>query len=317
MKKLQIIFGLFCALFLLSQGSYAQVTYRIQKLANGSYKASMKSGTAYSGSGAQIANSFQFTVLAPTGSGAVQNLTSLILSGASGVTTAPSFGFNRTNAPAANSTKDYIFFKLNNTPQFDIAANVEIDLFTFDIAGSCLGNLDLFINGTTAIPAGLNPGNSISIVGAGPGNQYTANYGGTAPCSVGNPDITISLSAPSTATVGTNYNYTYVVTNAGAVSTTGTPITLTSTLPLGLSFVSGTGTGWSCSATGQNVTCTSSNVLAPTATNTVTIAVTPTVNGTYNTQGNIVGGGDTTSAASNTVNTTTGCTINAGILTRL
>ena len=50
MKKLQIIFGLFCALFLLCQGGYAQVSYRIQKLTNGSYKASIKSGTAYSGS---------------------------------------------------------------------------------------------------------------------------------------------------------------------------------------------------------------------------------------------------------------------------
>lgn len=317
MKKLQIILGLFCALFLLSQGIYAQVSYRIQKLTNGSYKASMKSGTAYFGSASQISNSFQFTVLAPTGSGAVQNLTSLILAGASGITTAPSFGFNRTNAPSVNSSKDYIFFKLNNPPQFDIIINTEIDLFTFDVAGSCLGNLDLFVNGTTPIPVGLNPGNNISIVGAGPGNQYIANYGGSAPCAIGNPDLTVSLSAPSTAVVGSNFNYVYTVSNGGATSTIGTSITLTTTLPTGLSFVSGTGTGWSCSAMGQNVTCTSSNVIAPSATNTVTIAVTPTVNGTFITQGNIVGGGDATSYTSNTVTTTTGCSINAGSLTRL
>ncbi|PWK17630.1 hypothetical protein LV89_04346 [Arcicella aurantiaca] len=317
MKKLPIIFGLFCALLLLSQGSFAQVTYRIQKLTNGSYKASMKSATAYSGSAAQISNSFQFTVLIPTGSGTIQNLTNMILSGGSGVTTAPSFGFNRTNAPSVNSSKDYIFFKLNNTPQFDIAVNTEIDLFTFEIAGSCLGNLDLFVNGTTPTPVGLNAGNNISIVGAGPGNQYTTNYGTSAPCAVGNPDITIALSAPSTAVVGTNFNYVYTVSNDGAISTTGTPITLTSTLPAGLSFVSGTGTGWVCSATGQNVTCTSSNVIAPSASNTVTFTVTPTVNGTFNTLGSIVGGGDTTSMNSNTVSTTTGCTINAGSLTRL
>lgn len=317
MKKLQFIFGLLCSIFLMNQGSYGQVTYRIQKLTNGSYKASMKSVTAYSGSASQISSSFQFTVLAPTGSGTVQNLTSLILSGTSGVTTAPSFGFNRTNAPAANPTKDYIFFKLGNTPQFDIAANVEIDLFTFDVAGSCLGNLDLFVNGTTPIPAGLNPGNNISIVGAGPGNQYSANYGGAAPCAVGNPDITISLAGPSTAVVGTNFNYVYTVTNGGAVSTTGTAITLTTTIPAGLNFVSGTGTGWSCSASGQNVTCTSSNIIAASSTNSITIAVTPTVNGSFNTQGSIIGGGDTSAATSNTVSTTTGCNINAGSLTRL
>lgn len=317
MKKLQILLGLFGALFLLTQEVNAQVTYRIQKLANGSYKASMKSGAAYSGSGAQISNSFQFTVLAPTGSGTVQNLTSLILSGSSGVITAPTFGFNRINAPANNSSKDYIFFKLSNTPQFNIAANTEIDLFTFTIAGSCLGNLDLFVNGTTPIPSGLNPGNNISIVDAGAGNQYTVNYGGAAPCAVGNPDIILSLTAPSTAVVGTNFNYVYTVTNAGAVNTTGTPISLTTTLPAGLSFISGTGTGWSCNASGQDVTCTSSNIITAGNTNTLTLAVLPTTGGTFISQGSIIGGGDTTSAISNVVTTTTGCSINSGTLTRL
>lgn len=67
MKNLKVILGLFCVLLLVNQVAKAQVTYRIQKLTNGSYKASMKSVTSYSGSGAQISNSFQFTVLAPTG----------------------------------------------------------------------------------------------------------------------------------------------------------------------------------------------------------------------------------------------------------
>lgn len=317
MKKLSIVLGLFCALLLLSEKSTAQITYRIQKLSSGLYKASMKSAVAFSGASSQVSVSFQYTVLAPTGSGAVQNLTSLILSGASGVTTSPSFGFDRVNSPVNNSTKDYIFFKLKNTPQFDIAANSEIDLFTFSIAGSCLGNLDLFVNGATATPSGLNPGNNITIVGAGPGNQYTANYGGSAQCAVGNPDITASLSAPSTAVIGTNYNYIFSLTNGGAVSTTGAPMTLITTLPAGLSFVSASGSGWSCSASGQNVTCTSSNVITPNGNNTITIAVNPTTNGIFNLQGSIVGGGDTASAVSNTVTTTTGCSINAGTLGRL
>ena len=317
MKKFPILLFLFFALLLLGEKSNAQVTFRIQKLTNGSYKASLKSVTAYSGSAAQISNSFQFTVLASTGSGAVQNLNNLILSGTSGVTTPPSFAFNRTNAPSTNTSKDYIFFKLQNTPQFNIPSNTEIDLFTFDIAGTCLGNLDLFVNGTTPIPPGLNPGNNISIVGAGPGNQYTANYGGSAPCAVGNPDITLSLTAPSTATVGTNFNYVYTATNAGAVSTTGTTITFATTLPSSLSYVNGTATGWTCSASGQNVSCSSTNVIAPSGNNVITIAVKPTANGTFTGVGSIIGGGDSSSASSNSVTTTAGCSISAGTLTRL
>jgi hypothetical protein len=319
MKKLPIILFLYFALFLLGQKSNAQVTFRIQKLTNGSYKASMKSVSAYSGTAAQISNSFQFTVLAPTGAGAIQNLTSLILSSTSGVTTPPSFGFNRTNAPSTNPTKDYIFFKLNNTPQFNITANTEIDLFTFDIAGACLGDLDLFVNGTTVSPPGTNAGNNISIVGAGPGNQYTANYGGLAPCAVGNPDVTITLVAPSTATVGTNFSYVYTATNGGLINTTGSTMTLTTTLSPGLNFVSSAGStsGWACSAIGQNVSCLSTNVIAPSGNNVITIVVKPTVEGTFAGAGNISGGGDTSVFSSNNVTTTTGCSISAGTLTRL
>lgn len=183
MKKISFIFGLFLALLLLVNESNAQVSFRIQKLLNGSYKASMKSINAYSGSNSQISTSFQFTVLASTGSGVIQNLTSLIVLG-TGVTQPPSFSFNRNNAPVINPSKDYIFFNLANTPQFNIVANTEIDLFTFEVAGACLGNLDLFVNGTTPSTVGLNSGNNISIVGAGPGNQYSNNYGGAASCSV-------------------------------------------------------------------------------------------------------------------------------------
>lgn len=184
MKKIPFIFGLFLALLFLANESKAQVSFRIQKLLNGSYKASMKSVNAYSGANSQISNSFQFTVLASTGSGAIQNLTSLIVLG-TGATKPPSFSFNRNNAPVTNPSKDYLFFILNNTAQFDIAANTEIDLFTFDVAGACLGNLDLFVNGTTPSPPRLNSGNNISIVGAGPVNQYSNNYGGPALCSAG------------------------------------------------------------------------------------------------------------------------------------
>ena len=54
--------------------------------------------------------------------------------------------------------------------------------------------------------------------------------------------------------------YTITVGNAGSVATSGT-ITVTDTLPAGLTYVSATGTGWSCGASGQVVTCTSSDVI--------------------------------------------------------
>ena len=184
MKKISFIVSLFLTFLFLANESNAQVSFRIQKLPTGSYKASMKSVTSYAGTLSQISNSFQFTVLVVTGSGAIQNLTSLIALG-SGVTKAPSFSFKRSNAPTTNPSKDYVFFNLINLSQFDIAANKEIDLFSFDVAGACLGDLELFVNGTTPASQGLNSGNNISIVGASPDNQYINNYGGSAACSTG------------------------------------------------------------------------------------------------------------------------------------
>lgn len=184
MKKISFIVGLFLAFLFLVNESNAQISFRIQKLPTGSYKASMKSVTSYAGTLSQISNSFQFTVLAITGSGAIQNLTSLIVLG-SGVTKAPLFSFKRNDAPISNPSKDYIFFNMINLSQFDIAANTETDLFYFDVAGACLEDLDLFVNGITPASQGLNSGNNISIVGAGLANQYINNYGGPATCSAG------------------------------------------------------------------------------------------------------------------------------------
>jgi uncharacterized repeat protein (TIGR01451 family) len=117
------------------------------------------------------------------------------------------------------------------------------------------------------------------------------------------PNLTIGKSGPATATQGSNFNYTLVVTNTGTAATSGV-ITVADTLPAGLSFVSGSGGGFTCTAAGQNVTCTSSAVIAMNGTATITLAVNPTATGAKNNTASVIGGGDSSAASSNTVNTT-------------
>jgi alpha-tubulin suppressor-like RCC1 family protein len=117
----------------------------------------------------------------------------------------------------------------------------------------------------------------------------------------GAPDLLIGKSGPATATQGTNFSYTLVVTNTGTVATSGV-ITVTDTLPAGLGFVSGS--GFTCAASGQNVSCTSSSAIAVNGTATITLTVNPTTAGAVSNTASVIGGGDTSVAASNSVNTT-------------
>jgi uncharacterized repeat protein (TIGR01451 family) len=78
------------------------------------------------------------------------------------------------------------------------------------------------------------------------------------------PDLAISKThTPATfAAGGTTGYYTLVPSNVGSVATSGL-ITVVDTLPAGITPVALPTTGaWSCSAAGQIVTCTSSNVIA-------------------------------------------------------
>ena len=118
------------------------------------------------------------------------------------------------------------------------------------------------------------------------------------------PNLTIGKSGPVTATQNTNFAYTLVVTNTSVSATSGV-ITVTDSLPAGLSFVSGSGSGFTCAASGQNVTCTSSSVLAGNnGTATITLTVSPTTTGAKSNTASVIGGGDSSAATSNTVNTT-------------
>ena len=81
---------------------------------------------------------------------------------------------------------------------------------------------------------------------------------------VESPELNLSKKHSDTFAVGSTADYVLQVSNTGKAATYGT-VTITDTLPNGMSYVSGSGTGWSCSASGQTVTCTSSDVIAANA----------------------------------------------------
>ncbi|HET7396303.1 MAG TPA: hypothetical protein VFK12_07675 [Gammaproteobacteria bacterium] len=74
-------------------------------------------------------------------------------------------------------------------------------------------------------------------------------------------DLAITKSHPGNFSAGSNGVYTIAVHNNGPAATSGTT-TVTDTLPTGLTYISGTGTGWTCGAAGQNVTCTTTSIIA-------------------------------------------------------
>lgn len=116
-------------------------------------------------------------------------------------------------------------------------------------------------------------------------------------------NLTVALTAPATVSNVSSYSISAKITNSGTVSSG--VITLSSTLPPNLTFVSGSSTGgFACSAAVQVVTCTRSTAIAAAGTDTITLNVKTVVGAAYPIASSIIGGGDTTSFISNTVNTT-------------
>ena len=156
-------------------------------------------------------------------------------------------------------------------------------------------------------------GNNVTYTAPATPGSYTFSYvvkntagitaTATATVLVTAPNLLIGKSGPATATQGTNFNYTLVVTNTGAAATSGI-VTVADTLPAGLSFVSGSGGGFTCTTAAQVVTCTGSTAIAINGTATITLAVNPTTVGAKANTATVIGGGDTSAATSNTVNTT-------------
>lgn len=90
-----------------------------------------------------------------------------------------------------------------------------------------------------------------------------ANDSSTDPTAVtATPDLAIDKSHSGDFRVGSPATYTLEVTNDGARPSAGTT-TVTDTLPGGLTPATASGVGWSCNVAGQDVTCTSDEVLDP------------------------------------------------------
>ena len=71
------------------------------------------------------------------------------------------------------------------------------------------------------------------------------------------PVLAIAKSHSGTFAAGGTGTYAIAVSNVGPVSTAGTT-TVVDTLPAGLTYKSSSGSNWTCSASGQKVTCTTS-----------------------------------------------------------
>ncbi|MEU8434672.1 hypothetical protein AB0F18_17450 [Streptomyces sp. NPDC029216] len=127
-----------------------------------------------------------------------------------------------------------------------------------------------------------------------------------------NPLLSISKSHTGTVTQGGTGTYTISVSNAAnAQPTTGT-VTVTDTMPTGVTPTAASGTGWNCSISGQTVTCTRSDALAPGAsypTITVTANVTASVACTFSNTASVSGGGSASTDDSDETTVTGGtCT---------
>lgn len=182
----------------------AQITYTIRlEPDNVTYKVWMQSTTAYTQPLAQIPTA-QVTVLVPHGTGA----NAFVVSNFQNYQSSMQFNgtASRVNAPTENTAIDYLSFGFTGATTFNITANTEIALFSFQNSGPCLGSLSLIVNATDAFnnlpnSTNSNPGNAITVLAKG-GDAYSSNYGTPAnACAspVANPDV-------ANAPVGTTTN---------------------------------------------------------------------------------------------------------------
>lgn len=93
--------------------------------------------------------------------------------------------------------------------------------------------------------------------GGGP-NSVTDTANGP----VTRPDLAIEQFVEGKADQGSTVNYVLVIKNAGT-ATTYAPTTVTAVMPAGLVPLSASGDGWTCSVSGQTVTCTRPDNVAP------------------------------------------------------
>lgn len=229
--------------------------------------------------------SSQITLMASTGNLTIGTVTSVSPSGSWDLsTTTRNNGDVVSGAPLA---KDFFVI----TPAGDFTAinytsGTEVELFNFDVTGTCTGSLDILPAGSqTAAGGTLNIGSYFSVKGYTGGigtNHFASTYNMSAACPVAvttSPDLVTSIGQPSTPlTVGQASNIPVTITNVGTAPATG-PILTTINIPVGTtapaSFLSN---GSSCTTSGQIVTCSTPGPISdvsPTNTALINVPVTP------------------------------------------
>jgi uncharacterized repeat protein (TIGR01451 family) len=258
------------------------------------YTVYMKSATAYSGNFAMISTA-QATVVLPTGT-QISNPTGL----QSGMVWVAN---TRINHPSENTSADYVSFGFSQSASptlFNIPAETEIPLFSFQRTGQCIGSLKLIdtTDPFQGVSTSTNPGNQLTVVGNGITNAWQCNYTCPAVCPMAALSI-VKTASTSTIYQNTPFDYNFTITNTGTAASTGT-VTVTDVLPAGLQYVSYSGVGWNCSASGQTVTCTCPTSIALGSTNskTVSIKVNPTQLGAISNSATVSGGGSTGTVSS-------------------
>jgi Carboxypeptidase regulatory-like domain/Domain of unknown function DUF11 len=115
---------------------------------------------------------------------------------------------------------------------------------TVDVADGTIQNT---ATATSPTPAPGGGTNSVDASASGP---------------VTRPDLAIQQFVEGSANQGSTVNYVFAVNNAGS-ATTYAPTTVTATFPDGLVPLNAGGDGWSCQVSGQTVTCTRPDNIAP------------------------------------------------------
>lgn len=134
--------------------------------------------------------------------------------------------------------------------------------------------------------------------------DYFHNIGGGG--TIGAPDLTISKTHSGNFTAGATGAYALTVNNVGTAASSGT-ITVTDALPAGLLPAGASGSGWTCAASGQTVSCSTTNSIAAGASApaiTLAVNVSGSVPGSVINTATVSGGGETNTANDSASDTT-------------
>lgn len=126
-------------------------------------------------------------------------------------------------------------------------------------AGSSYADISVPVHLTNTAPLSFS---NTGHVGGGGETNTTNDTATNTVTGVPGPDLNITLAVSTGASQGQPVTYTISDQNVGGSATNGT-VTVTDIFPTGVTPVSATGTLWTCNLSGQSVTCTRPDALAP------------------------------------------------------